>query len=56
MKVGREQGGKSEILEGIDAGARVVASGQFLIDSEASLRGFERRMEAPAAAKPEAKP
>ena len=48
VKLGRESGGKSEILAGIAPGTRVVASGQFLIDSEASLRGVERRMEASA--------
>ncbi|HSN20211.1 MAG TPA: efflux RND transporter periplasmic adaptor subunit [Usitatibacter sp.] len=44
VKVGRDSGGKTEILEGVEAGTKVVASGQFLIDSEASLRGVERRM------------
>ena len=39
VQVGGEQGGRSEILEGISAGQRIVASGQFLIDSEANLRG-----------------
>ena len=39
VQVGGEQGGRSEILRGIVAGQRVVASGQFLIDSEANLRG-----------------
>jgi RND family efflux transporter, MFP subunit len=48
VRVGRDEGGRTEILEGIDAGTRVVASGQFLIDSEASLRGVERRMAPPA--------
>jgi Cu(I)/Ag(I) efflux system membrane fusion protein len=47
VKVGREEAGRSEILAGIEPGVRVVVSGQFLIDSEASLRGVERRMEAP---------
>ncbi|HXZ49703.1 MAG TPA: efflux RND transporter periplasmic adaptor subunit [Usitatibacter sp.] len=47
VRVGRDAGGKTEILEGIDAGTKVVASGQFLIDSEASLRGVERRMSPP---------
>jgi Cu(I)/Ag(I) efflux system membrane fusion protein len=46
VEVGREEGGKTEILKGVEAGAKVVASGQFLIDSEASLRGVERRMSA----------
>jgi Cu(I)/Ag(I) efflux system membrane fusion protein len=44
VEIGREEGGKTEILNGIEAGTRVVASGQFLLDSEASLRGLERRM------------
>ncbi len=48
VKVGAEEGGRSEILEGLAGGERIVASGQFLIDSEASLRGVERRMNTPA--------
>ena len=44
VKIGAEQGGRTEILEGLHGGEKVVASGQFLIDSEASLRGVERRM------------
>jgi Cu(I)/Ag(I) efflux system membrane fusion protein len=39
VRVGAEHGGRSEILDGLSAGQNVVASGQFLIDSEASLRG-----------------
>jgi Cu(I)/Ag(I) efflux system membrane fusion protein len=39
VQVGAEHGGRSEILEGLRVGQNVVASGQFLIDSEASLRG-----------------
>jgi len=38
VRVGAEHGGRSEILEGISLGQNVVASGQFLIDSEANLR------------------
>jgi Cu(I)/Ag(I) efflux system membrane fusion protein len=38
VRVGAEQGGRSEILEGLTLGQDVVASGQFLIDSEANLR------------------
>jgi Cu(I)/Ag(I) efflux system membrane fusion protein len=38
VRVGAENGGRSEILEGIQLGQNVVASGQFLIDSEANLR------------------
>jgi Cu(I)/Ag(I) efflux system membrane fusion protein len=44
VKIGAEEGGRTEILEGLSGGERVVASGQFLLDSEASLRGVERRM------------
>lgn len=35
---GRVQGGWAEIKQGLQAGQRVVTSGQFLIDSEASMR------------------
>jgi len=57
VKIGAEQGGMTEILEGLAGGERVVASGQFMIDSEASLRGLERRLDAGAsgAAAPAAK-
>jgi len=44
VAIGREEGGRTEIQKGIEAGTRVVASGQFLIDSESSLRGTERRL------------
>jgi len=49
---GIEAGGQTEIRQGLRAGERVVLSGQFLIDSEASLAGVEARLgqEAPAAA------
>lgn len=43
VRVGRESGGQTEILAGLGAGERVIASGQFLIDSEASLSGVEAR-------------
>jgi Cu(I)/Ag(I) efflux system membrane fusion protein len=39
VRIGAEHGGRSEVLEGLSVGQNVVASGQFLIDSEASLRG-----------------
>ena len=54
IKTGREGGGKTEILEGLKKGEKVVVSGQFLIDSEASLKGVLARMEAPV--KPDAIP
>jgi Cu(I)/Ag(I) efflux system membrane fusion protein len=38
VRVGAEHGDRSEILEGLTSGQTVVASGQFLIDSEANLR------------------
>jgi Cu(I)/Ag(I) efflux system membrane fusion protein len=38
VRVGTEHGGRSEILEGLTTGQNIVASGQFLIDSEANLR------------------
>ncbi|MDR3158527.1 MAG: efflux RND transporter periplasmic adaptor subunit [Zoogloeaceae bacterium] len=42
---GREADGKTEILSGaLRAGERIVVSGQFMIDSEASLRGVLARM------------
>jgi Cu(I)/Ag(I) efflux system membrane fusion protein len=37
VRVGAEHGGRSEILGGLQSGQNVVASGQFLIDSEANL-------------------
>lgn len=44
VKIGAEEGGRTEVLEGLKGGERIVASGQFLVDSEASLRGAERRL------------
>ncbi len=37
VRTGREQGGRTEITEGLTEGEQVVASGQFLLDSTASL-------------------
>jgi membrane fusion protein, copper/silver efflux system len=37
---GRESGGQVEILAGLSRNDRVVVSGQFLLDSEASVRGI----------------
>jgi Cu(I)/Ag(I) efflux system membrane fusion protein len=47
VKTGLEAAGRTEILEGLKAGERVVASGQFLIDSEANLRGALDRLAPP---------
>jgi membrane fusion protein, copper/silver efflux system len=44
VKTGLEAQGQTEVLAGLAAGQRVVLSAQFLIDSEASLRGVEARL------------
>ncbi len=44
VETGAEADGKTEIRKGLKAGQRVVVSGQFLIDSEASLKGVEARL------------
>ncbi|MBL8552871.1 MAG: efflux RND transporter periplasmic adaptor subunit [Phenylobacterium sp.] len=49
VRIGREASGQTEILAGLSEGERVVASGQFLLDSEASLSGLQPR---PLAAAP----
>lgn len=43
VRAGEEAGGQTEILAGLSAGQSIVASGQFLIDSEASLSGLQVR-------------
>ena len=43
VRVGREAGGRTVIEAGLAEGEQVVASGQFLLDSEASLRGLDVR-------------
>lgn len=52
VAVGIETDGQTEIKRGLQTGQRVVVSSQFLIDSEASLKGVEGRLNAlpPAAA------
>ncbi len=44
VTVGIEAGGKTQVLHGLHAGQKIVVSGQFLIDSEASLRGALTRL------------
>ena len=44
VEAGIEYGGQTVIKSGLKAGQRVVVSSQFLIDSEASLRGVEARL------------
>lgn len=59
IRTGQESDGMTEVVAGLKAGQKVVTSGQFLIDSEASLRGTSGRLaspadpSAPAAAMPE---
>ena len=43
VRTGREAGGRTEILAGLSSGQKVIASGQFLVDSEASLAGLQVR-------------
>ena len=50
VQTGRSGGGRTEILRGLKGGGRVVASGQFLIDSEASLSGALDRLGAASGA------
>jgi membrane fusion protein, copper/silver efflux system len=45
VEVGVEAAGQSEIRSGLQAGQKVVVSGQFLLDSEASLRSTATRMQ-----------
>ncbi|MEO7014080.1 MAG: efflux RND transporter periplasmic adaptor subunit [Dokdonella sp.] len=49
---GRSAAGQTEILEGLKGGEQVVVSGQFLIDSEASLSGVLDRLSAPPSTAP----
>jgi membrane fusion protein, copper/silver efflux system len=55
VEIGIESGGQTEIKRGLKAGQRVVVSSQFLIDSEASLKGVEARLNN-SAAEPAATP
>ena len=43
VRIGREANGQTEILAGLAPGEKVVVSGQFLLDSEASLGGIDVR-------------
>ncbi len=44
VEIGIETGGQTEIKRGLLVGQLVVVSSQFLIDSEASLKGIEARL------------
>ena len=52
VELGPEIGGKLIARRGLSEGQQIVASGQFLIDSEANLRGILGRMQAGPAAGP----
>jgi len=43
IRIGREANGKIEVLAGLAPGEKVVTSGQFLLDSEASSAGLDVR-------------
>ncbi len=48
---GGESGQWVHVIEGLQAGERVVTSAQFMLDSEASLSGTFRRLESPQASR-----
>lgn len=52
VRIGREAKGRTEVLAGLAPGEKVIVSGQFLLDSEASLSGLDVRAigEAPTGA------
>jgi Cu(I)/Ag(I) efflux system membrane fusion protein len=52
VETGTEANGQTEIKRGLAAGQRVVVSGQFLIDSEASLRASAVRLGSAPSAEP----
>ncbi|PYE14794.1 Cu(I)/Ag(I) efflux system membrane fusion protein [Paraburkholderia silvatlantica] len=50
VTVGNDVGSETEVIRGLSEGETVVASGQFLIDSEASLKSVLPRLEGAAGA------
>lgn len=56
VTTGRDIGDDTEILSGLTEGQKVVASGQFLIDSEASLKAVLPKFAAAAQAQAQAQP
>ena len=55
VKIGRDYDQYTQIVAGLQPGEAVVASGQFLIDSEASLSNFISRLQGEQAPQPSAK-
>jgi membrane fusion protein, copper/silver efflux system len=53
VDVGLDSNGQTEIRKGLQAGQNVVVSGQFLVDSEASLKGTATRMGEAGARQPD---
>jgi Cu(I)/Ag(I) efflux system membrane fusion protein len=49
VRLGAESSDRIIVLEGLSEGQKIVASGQFLIDSEAGFRGAMGRLEPPGA-------
>jgi Cu(I)/Ag(I) efflux system membrane fusion protein len=56
VSLGADAGDDTEVVSGLAEGDEVVASGQFLIDSEARLRSVLGSMSAPAAGAPASAP
>ena len=52
VELGSESNGQTEIRKGLALGQKIVVSGQFLIDSEASLKGTAIRMVEPPVPEP----
>jgi Cu(I)/Ag(I) efflux system membrane fusion protein len=44
VEIGLDSDGQTEIRKGLTLGQKIVVSGQFLVDSEASLKGTTTRM------------
>ena len=49
ITIGSSIRGRTEVLSGLSAGDRIVASGQFMLDSESNLREGFSKLSAPAA-------
>lgn len=54
ITTGRTLEGLTEVRSGLDEGATVVSSAQFLVDSESNLRAANERRQPPAPSKPSA--
>src|SRR5581483_4954367 len=53
VELGAERDGRVGVLNGLREGDKVAVSGQFLIDSEASLQGLTARAGLPSAPRPQ---